>query len=88
MRYSAKLDAAPATATVLTIKMVSVDADNDDTYTAGNTSGVPTNPNEAPIMTLALLEAYPTDAQGLGGGHKSGIKRGSFELNIIIILPG
>jgi hypothetical protein len=65
VEISAKLDAAPATATVLTIKMYSVDADNDDTYTAGNTSGVPANPNEAPIMTLALLENYPTDAQGL-----------------------
>ena len=65
VEISAKLDAAPATATVVTIKMVSVDADNDDTYTAGNTDGVPENPNEAPIMTLALLENYPTDAEGL-----------------------
>ena len=53
----AKLNAAPATATVLTIKMVATDADNDDTYTAGNTDGVPANPNEAPrLWLLALLE--------------------------------
>jgi len=65
VEYSAKLNAAIGSATVLTIKMVSVDGDNDDTYTSGNTSGVPTNPNEAPRMTLALLELYPTNAQGL-----------------------
>ena len=65
VEISAKLNAAPATATILTIKMYSVDADNDDTYTAGNTSGVPANPNEAPRMTLALLEAYPNNTQGL-----------------------
>ena len=62
---SAKLNAAPATATVLTIKMVSTDPAADTTYTSGNTSGVAANPNEAPRMTLALLEAYPTSAQGL-----------------------
>ena len=65
VEYSAKLNAAIGSATVLTIKMVSVDGDNDDTYTSGNTDGVPVNPNEAPRMTLALLELYPTNAQGL-----------------------
>tara|TARA_B100000900_G_scaffold408843_1_gene423757 strand:- start:1823 stop:2782 length:960 start_codon:yes stop_codon:yes gene_type:complete len=65
VEYSAKLNAAVGSATVLTIKMVSVDADNDDTYTGNNTSGVPSNPNEAPRMTLALLELFPTNAQGL-----------------------
>jgi hypothetical protein len=65
VEYQAKLDAAVGSATVLTVKMISVDADNDDTYTSPNTSGVPANPNEAPRMTLALLELFPTDAQGL-----------------------
>jgi len=65
VEISAKLNAAVNSATVLTIKMVSVDADNDDTYTSPNTSGVPANPNEAPRMTLALIEHHPTDAQGL-----------------------
>ena len=65
VEYSAKLNAAVGSATVLTIKMVSVDGDNDDTYTSNNTAGVPSNPNEAPRMTLALLELYPTNAQGL-----------------------
>ena len=63
--YSAKLNAAPATATVLTIKMVSTDPAADTTYTSPNTSGVPANPNEAPRMTLALLASNPNDTQGL-----------------------
>ena len=65
VEYSAKLNAAVGSATVLTIKMVSVDGDNDDTYTSPNTSGVPANPNEAPRMTLALLASNPNDTQGL-----------------------
>ena len=56
VEYSAKLNAAVASATVLTVKMVSVDADGDDTFTSPNTSGVPSNPNEAPRMTLALIK--------------------------------
>jgi len=65
VEYSAKLDAAVGTAVTLTIKMVSVDADNDDTYTSPNSSGVPANPNEAPRMTLALIEVHPTAGEGL-----------------------
>jgi hypothetical protein len=65
VEISAKLDAAVSSATVITIKMVSVDGAGDDTYTSGNTSGVPTNPNEAPAMVLNIIEEYPTDAQGL-----------------------
>ncbi len=61
----AKLNAAPGSATVVTIKMVSTDAADDTTFTSGNTSGVAANPNEAPRMTLALIEVHPTDAQGL-----------------------
>ena len=67
----AKLDAAVGTAVVITVKMVSTDAAADDTYTAGNTDGVAANPNEAPIMTLALIEVYPTDAQGLSANIQS-----------------
>ena len=65
VEISAKLNAAVGSATVLTVKMVSTDAESDDTFTAGNTDGVAANPNEAPRMTLALLELFPTDAQGL-----------------------
>ena len=65
VEYQAKLDAAVGTAVTLTVKMISTDAADDTTYTSGNTDGVPANPNEAPRMTLALLELFPTNAQGL-----------------------
>jgi len=71
LEIQAKLDAAPGTATVITIKMIAVDADNDDTYTSPNTSGVPANPNEAPRMTLALIEVYPTNGEGLSANIQS-----------------
>jgi len=67
----AKLNAAPATATVVTIKMVATDADGDDTFTDGNTDGVAVNPNEAPKMVLALIEGFPTDAQGLAAAIRA-----------------
>jgi len=67
----AKLNAAPATATVVTIKMVTTDGADDTTYTSGNTSGVPANPNEAPAMVLALIEEYPTNGQGLASNIQS-----------------
>ena len=65
VEYQAKLDAAVGTAVTITVKMISTDGAADDTYTAGNTDGVAANPNEAPRMTLALIEVHPTDAQGL-----------------------
>jgi len=71
VEYQAKLDAAVGTATVITVKMISVDADNDDTYTAGNTDSVPADPNKAPQMTLALIEVYPTNGEGLSANIQS-----------------
>ena len=68
---SAKLNAAPSSATVMTIKMVSVDAADDATYTSGNTSGIPVNPNEAPRMVLNIIEEYPTSAEGLASAIQS-----------------
>jgi len=65
LEISAKLNAAVGSATVLTIKQVASDPAADDTFTSGNTDGVPTNPNEAPIMTLTLVENFPDDSQGL-----------------------
>tara|TARA_A100001011_G_scaffold221523_1_gene229477 strand:- start:1035 stop:1988 length:954 start_codon:yes stop_codon:yes gene_type:complete len=65
VEISAKLDAAVGSATVLTIKMVSTDAADDTTFDSGNLSSVPTNPNEAPAMVLALIEHFPNDTQGL-----------------------
>ena len=71
VEISAKLDAAVNSATVLTVKMLCTDAAADDTFTAGNTDGVPANPNEAPQMTLALIEHFPTNAQGLASNIQS-----------------
>ena len=65
VEISAKLNAAVGTGVTITVKMVSVDGAGDDTFTAGNTDSVPANPNEAPAMTMALIEVFPTDAQGL-----------------------
>ena len=71
VEISAKLNAAVSSATVITIKMVATDPAADTTYTSGNTSGVAANPNEAPRMTLALIEVHPTDAQGLAAAIQS-----------------
>ena len=71
VEYFAKLDAAPASATVITIKMVATDAAGDATFTAGNTDGVAANPNEAPKITLALIEVHPTNAEGLASNIQS-----------------
>ncbi len=67
----AKLNAAVATATVITVKMVSTDGADDTTFSSNNLSSVPTNPNEAPRMTMALIEVHPTDAQGLAAAIQS-----------------
>ena len=60
-----KINAAVGSATVITVKMVGSDPAADTTYTAGNTSGVPANPNECPALVLALTAKEPTNAQGL-----------------------
>tara|TARA_A100001011_G_scaffold372004_1_gene429919 strand:+ start:112 stop:627 length:516 start_codon:yes stop_codon:yes gene_type:complete len=65
VEISAKLNAAVGSAVTLTVKMVSEDPAGDDTFTSPNVDGVPANPNEAPQMTLALIEVHPSNAQGL-----------------------
>jgi hypothetical protein len=65
LEIQAKLDAVPGSATVITIKQIATDPADDDTYTAGNTSGVPANPNQAPAMVLAITEGYPNNTAGL-----------------------
>jgi len=67
----ASLNAAVGTAVTINVKMVSSDPAGDDTFTSGNTASVPANPNEAPRMTLALIEVYPTNAQGLASNIQS-----------------
>ena len=71
VEISAKLDAAVSSATVITIKMVSSDPADDNTYTSGNTSGVPTNPNEAPAMQLNIIEEFPNADEGLAAAIQS-----------------
>jgi len=61
----AKLNAAPSSATVITIKQVGSDPAADTTYTFPNLSGVPANPNECPALVMALTAKEPTAAQGL-----------------------
>ena len=71
LEIQAKLDAAVGTAVTITIKMIATDPADDTTYTSGNTDGVPANPNEAPRMTLALIEVYPTNGEGLSANIQS-----------------
>ena len=71
VEYQAKLDAAVGSATVITVKMISTDPADDATYTSPNSSGVPANPNEAPRMTLALIEVHPTNGEGLSANIQS-----------------
>jgi hypothetical protein len=71
IEYQAKLDAAVGTAVTITIKMIATDPADDTTYTAGNTDGVPADPNKAPQMTLALIEVYPTNGEGLSANIQS-----------------
>ena len=71
VEISAKLDAAVSSATVITIKMVSSDPADDTTYTSPNTSGVPSNPNEAPAMQLNIIEEFPNADEGLASAIQS-----------------
>jgi hypothetical protein len=71
MEINAKLNAAPATATVITIQLYSTDPADDTTYTVPNTSGVPANPNESPAISLVLTEFYPNNTQGLAANIQS-----------------
>jgi hypothetical protein len=67
----AKLDDTPGDSTVITIKMVSTDAAGDETFDSPTSPSFPQNPNEAPRMTLALIEVHPTDADGLAAAIQS-----------------
>jgi hypothetical protein len=65
LEIQAKLDAAPSSATVITIKQIATDPADDATYDDPNGDGVPANPNEAPAMVLAITEGYPNNTAGL-----------------------
>ena len=51
--------------------MVSTDAAGDATFDSPTSPSFPQNPNEAPRMTLALIEVHPTDADGLAAAIQS-----------------
>ena len=73
VEYQAKLDAAVGSAVAITVKMIATDAAADTTFDSPNTESptVAGNPNEAPKITLALIEVHPTDAQGLSAAIQS-----------------
>ena len=73
VEIQAKLNAAVGTATIITIKMLTTDAADDTTFDSPNSASptVAANPNEAPRMTMALIEVHPTDAQGLAAAIQS-----------------
>ena len=71
MEINAKLDAAPTSATVITIQLYSTDPADDTTYTSPNTSGVPANPNLCPAISLELTEFYPDNTEGLAANIQS-----------------
>ena len=73
VEYQAKLDAAVGSAVAITVKMIATDAAADTTFDSPNTESptVAGNPNEAPKITLALIEVHPTNAQGLSANIQS-----------------
>jgi hypothetical protein len=72
LQIDAKLNAAPSSATVMTIRLYATDPADDTTYTSGNTSGVPADPNKAPAMVLELTEGYPNNTEGLTAAIRIG----------------
>ena len=68
VEISAKLDAAPGTATVITIKMDATDPSDDTQWTSGNTAGVPAAVNDTPQMVTTLFTLDPNTSEGLGTG--------------------
>jgi len=66
IQIEAKLNAAPGTATVITVKTSLVDADGGDgTFTSGNTSGVDQYANFVGQTSVILKNVDPTTAEGL-----------------------
>ena len=66
---SAKLNAAPGSATVMTIKMVATDPADDSQYTSPNTDGTPAAVNDTPKMVTTLYTITPNTSQGLATAY-------------------
>jgi hypothetical protein len=65
LEIQAKLNAAPGTATVMTIKMIASDPAADTQFTSGNISGVATDVKNTPKMISTIASVNPTTAEGL-----------------------
>ena len=65
LEVQAKLNAAPGTATVMTIKMIATDPAADTQYTSGNVSGVSVDVKNTPKMVSKVYSVNPTTGEGL-----------------------
>jgi hypothetical protein len=65
LEIQAKLNAAPGTATVMTIKMIATDPAADTQYTSGNVSGVSPTVKDTPKMVSKVYSVNPTTGEGL-----------------------
>ena len=65
IEISAKLDASPGSATVMTIKMVATDPASDSQYTSGNLAGIATDVKNTPKMVSTVAFINPTTGEGL-----------------------
>ena len=65
LEVQAKLNDSVNSATIITIKTIYTDGASDGTFTSGNTSGVPADPNQAPQVRTTVSELHPNDSQGL-----------------------
>jgi hypothetical protein len=65
LEIQAKLDAAPGTATVMTIKMIASDPAADTQYTSGNIGGKAVDVKNTPKMVSTMYSINPTTAEGL-----------------------
>jgi len=71
LEIQAKLNASPDSSTVITIKAIYTDGESDTTFTSGNTSSVPADPNQAPQVRTTVTERHPNDSDGLGAAIQS-----------------
>ena len=65
LEIQAKLDAAPGSATVMTIKMIATDPADDTQYTSGNVAGAAADVKNTPKMVSTLSSVNPTTGEGL-----------------------
>ena len=66
---TAELDAAPGTATVMTVRVKSIDGAADDTYTSGNTAGVNATVDRNGTHQHYLKTLNPNTSEGLATAY-------------------